>query len=234
MSHQELLSLLREAEGRFVDSAYRIVPASFSLNDTELTGFPVDAQWRWPSCARTLRSWDAHGVMMRAPLLWQLEVPLRHACDEAEAFVFINDAGNMPLGAAAIRQARIDAVITGLEDADAFASHLREHSVPLPAFLLVASLDEAARPLPHSLSNARVSRELHLFPGVPVFAQCATLSASAEPRFHSTDGHSVEVREGRALCTSQGHGIALRDYELPFALVSEGACACGSETWRVL
>lgn len=235
MSRQDFLTRLKEAAPGFPALSARIVPASFELSDPDLCGYPLSADWSWPSCADTLRSWSAHGVMMRLPLLWQLEVPLRLACDAAEAFIFVNDPGNAPLGAAAILQAGVDAVITDAADAASFARTLKERNVPLPAFLIVCDAHAPLRALEEPLRGARVSREAHAFPGVPILRQCETLSASPEPRFHALDGWELRLEGGRTLVHGNAScAIPLKDYELPTAYVSEGACACGKEALRAL
>ena len=234
MRHTELLALLREAEGRVPELTCRVTPASFSLNEPDLTAFPRPLDWSWPSCAETLLAWKARGIMMRLPLLWQLESPLRGACDAAGAFVFINDPGNMPLGAAAVRQANIDAVLTDPNDAIMFSQYLSDNNTPLPAFLIVHPLGEPiAAPTP-ALQRTRVARELHLFPGVPLFVQCVQCSNTKESLFHSVDGYEIESKGAiQTISGKDGEPVALKNYVLPLKLVQEGACSCGKTILRV-
>jgi hypothetical protein len=168
--------------------------------------------------------------MMRLPLFWQLESPLRGACDSSGAFIFVNDLGNMPLGASALRQAGVDTVVTGREDAAAFSEYLNAQGLALPAFLLVEPVTEHVSALPPSLEGAFVSRELHLFPGVPLFIQCAALSEEKGAHFHTADACTLTVETGGARVSRGTEALVpLRDYTLPFPAHLRGTCSCGKE-----
>lgn len=230
MKHGELLTLLREAESRVSDASWRLFPACFDGSDSTLTAYATPLSWTWRSAAETLSTWNSRGVMMRLPLFWQLESPLREACDSSGAFIFVNDPGNMPLGAAALRQAGVDTVVTDKDDAATFSAYLREQGVPLPAFLLIEPLATSVSKLPISFEGASVSRELHLFPGVSLFVQCAALSKNKETRFHAADGFTLTVdTQGARVSGSIDALVPLHDYELPFPASTHGTCLCGKE-----
>lgn len=147
--------------------ACRFLPNSFDPDDPDMNGIPVPLDWRWNSVEHTFKTWGVRGVMMRLPLFWQLEVPLFHACQNAGAFLFANDIGNMPLGAVAMRIAEIDTVVTNLEDACTFVPYLLEHGAPLPRhWVIVRNQENAHHPLPSAMAKLSVYEEVHSSPGI--------------------------------------------------------------------
>lgn len=105
--------------------------------------------------------------MARLPLFWQLEIPLFHACRHAGSFLFINDVGNMPLGAAAIRTAEIDTIVTDFDDAVAFSAYLAQSTCPIPQkWFIVRPPLRAGKPLPSHLAHVEVAEEVHETPGI--------------------------------------------------------------------
>ena len=148
---------------------YRFLPSSFDPDDPHMRGIPVPLDWRWSSIEEGLRVRGARGVMVRLPLFWQMEVPLFYACRAVGAFLFANDVGNMPLGAAAIQGADIDTVITNFENADAFAVHLTERQISLPKnWVIVRTPLNAQTSLSQILQNKDLSifEETHSSPGI--------------------------------------------------------------------
>ncbi|MSU74103.1 hypothetical protein EXS56_03105, partial [Candidatus Kaiserbacteria bacterium] len=110
----------------------RIIPTSFEAEDPHLAGFPVHSLWRWNTCAQALSELKPHGVMMRLPLFWQLEVPLWYACRTAHTPIFLNDPENMPVGAAALQLGGMDTVVTEQCDASTFAEYLQKENEEFP------------------------------------------------------------------------------------------------------
>lgn len=152
-------------------TSQRFFPSSFDPDDAHMTGNPLPLDWRWRSAEDALTSWGSRGVMMRLPLFWQLEVPLFHACQSAGAFLFANDVGNMPLGAAAVDIADVDTVVTELDDAAAFASYLTIKRMSLPKYwFIVRKSSHAGAPLPPELTGNGISvhEEVHSSPGIIV------------------------------------------------------------------
>ncbi len=226
MIHAELLEKIDALEARIPKIPYRIVPTSFDPEDPELRGFPIPLKWRWASCEEALRVFGATGVMMRLPLFWQLESPLWSACKKAGAFIFTNDPENMPLGAAAIRSANIDCVVTETKDASLFSDFLREKKYQLPRSWIIihpANSDEWSLP---KLEGANVAQEVHLFPGIPLLEQCANLRAKQRPRFHINSSYMWDTSLGE-ITGNTDDPLPLIGYRIPFPLKEEGACSCG-------
>ena len=144
----------------------RYVPSSFDPNDADMRAITIAADWNWPTCAQALKKSGSVGVMMRLPLFWQLEVPLFHACKEAGAFLFVCEPQNMPFGAAALRDASIDTVVTDLNDALAFAQFLAARPQPLPPNWLIIRRADQQEALPVAFASVHVVEESHSSPGV--------------------------------------------------------------------
>ena len=146
----------------------RFLPSSFDAQDPTLHGVEVPATWRWNSLEPQLKTWGSKGIMMRLPLFWQLETLIFEACHTAEASLFINDRANMPLGAAALKIAEIDTVVTDLADAEAFVAYLTEAKAPLPSFwFIVRTPEQATTPLSALLRPLTTAEETHRSPGIP-------------------------------------------------------------------
>lgn len=223
-----LLDQLRMAQQSVPIDAVRIFPTSFDAQEKDVLAYARALEWRWDSAHFALKHFASTGVMMRLPLFWQLESPLFYAAEEVGAFIFVNDAANMPLGAAALKSANIDVVVTHVADSTAFAAYIFEHQIPQPDWLIVHPLSDELGTLSPLLRNARVAEEVHLFPGVPLLSQCGTLIDEKKRRFHSTDGYTVTRREnGYAISGGAQDTVPLVDFPLPTPLSENETCACG-------
>lgn len=161
-----------------MQTEFRLVPSSFDPNDPALTGVQIPLSWRWGLCEKVFREHHVQGVLSRIPLFWQLEIPLHAACRAAETYLYLNDAKNMPLGAAALRLDTVDAVVTSIEDANLFAAFLAEKNIALPpTWIVVRPLDDT-RPLSEVLKKVpNVYEEIHSHPGNPVKTNAPTFHA---------------------------------------------------------
>ena len=152
-----------------MSGSHRLLPSSFDPEDASMHGIPVPLDWRWSSVEKALQEWGSRGVMMRLPLFWQLEVPLFHACRAADAFLFTNDVGNIPLGIEAVRIANIDTIVTTFDDAALFTAQLAERNVSLSKqWVIIRTPSSAKTPLPQILrsNDLRVFEEIHITPGI--------------------------------------------------------------------
>lgn len=130
-----------------------------------MQGTLVDATWRWPTLRDQLKRMGIRGVLMRAPLWWQLESPLTKACEDAGSFLWC-ERENIPLAALALKDACIDAVVTDPKDAATFAIALKERGIPQPKlwYLIYSKADELHTP--RELTEGYVVQEVHLYPGM--------------------------------------------------------------------
>lgn len=231
MPASEFLELLGAIQGRIPGMDSRVMPSSFNPDDPALCAFPYHKTAGWNSCERVLRDSSTHGVMMRLPLFWQVEPNLFSACQAAGAFIFINDADNMPLGAAAVRDARIDAIMTDAPDAHAFAQYLLEKKSGMAkTWIIVHTPHKDIRPISQILKepHVRVAQEVHVFPGVPVLEQCAFLEKTKEALFHVSGSYEYEKTENSlALTSNDAAPLPFFRYKLPLPLYEGGQCACG-------
>lgn len=235
MPDSVLKARLRQSESLSRSGAWRLFPTSFDPSDKELTAYARPRTKGWDSVASALRHFKSHGLMMHAPLFWQVEIPLRNACDQAGAFIMIHDVSNMPLGASALQQAQIDMVLATRADAALFSLFLIERKIPLPVFFIVHPLSEGVPALPVTLQGARVAQEVHLFPGVPVLDQCELLMEKGRPLFHvAKDMHAEWLHDHFVLSGAIDDLTPLTQYPLPIALAREALCPCGRETLRTL
>jgi hypothetical protein len=217
----ELLAVQRELEAL----SCRILPTSFEAEDAALGGFPIPVEQRWESCERMLAHWHPHGVMMRLPLFWQIEILVWYAARHAGAPVFLNDPENMPVGAAALREGGMDTVVTEARDAAAFVQYLDAEERIRPRYWVVVHRARDVWDTPAALRHDHLFQEVHALPGLPVLTQCAALAAAGEPRFHETDGLAYDW-QARAFRTPSAEPIPSFELPLPPAAAC-GACICG-------
>jgi hypothetical protein len=144
----------------------RRLPGSFDPGDVTANSKEVPADWEWTSAAATLKAFGSTGVMMRLPLFWQLEAPLFRACKAADAFIFVCEPQNMPLCAAALRDASIDTVVTDFDDATAFAHYLAARQQELPPHWLIIRKPGQRQLLPARFASLAVAEETHVSPGI--------------------------------------------------------------------
>lgn len=216
---------LGQLEAATANTPYRALPSSFDSEDEALCIVPRPLQHQWPSVTQALESVECSGLMTRLPLFWQLEAPLFEAARNASAFIFVNEADNMPLGMAALAQANVDAIITTAKDANDFFSFLLTHSALMPRVWIVIHPIESLKnvaPRPGVLCQ-----EVHIIPGVPAFTQCRHLAAHrTESRYHLAE-----------TCTLTHDGLEVRSDVFPFvypttlSVTRDGSCSCGRETF---
>jgi hypothetical protein len=222
----ELLAVQRELERL----PCRILPTSFDADDAALAGFPVPAGRRWDGCERMFAHWHPHGVMMRLPLFWQVEVLVWYAARHAGAPVFLNDPENMPLGAAALREGGMDTVVAEARDAAMFAQYLDAEERIRPRYWAVVHRAQDAWDVPAALRHEHLFQEVHALPGLPVLTQCVSLAAAGEPRFHEADGLAYDWR-ARTFRTPEAGPIP--SFLLPLPPAAAGAaCGCGKTIYQ--
>jgi hypothetical protein len=107
-------------------------PSSFDPFDPTLTALPFPPGWRWSTLEAALSRFESKFLLSRIPLFWQIESPLNEICRSVGTTVFHNEVENMPVGAASVRSAEIDTVLTTSEDAHGFVAYLFEKAVPIP------------------------------------------------------------------------------------------------------
>lgn len=146
----------------------RFSPSSFDPDDPGLTGIACPPGWQWESCEAALRDFGSKFLLSRLPLFWQIEAPLNDACRRAGVTVFHNEIDNMPVGAAAIRSAKIDTVLTTADDAHEFVAYLFEKGIPIPRNWFVIH-EGLKRDVPTKLreTSFTLAEEVHEYPGVP-------------------------------------------------------------------
>lgn len=230
ISHEDLLRRVRAFEPTIQETASRVLPTAFELDDVSLSVFPAPMDWTWASLLDLLRETASRGVLSRIPLFWQLESALHAVCAQQEAILYLNDAANMPLGAAALRGMHIDTVLTDAKDARTFSDFLSTSGVSVRTWVVIHPLTNLNDAVPTPVEIT--AHEYHLFPGVPVLVQCARIAADKARRYHVAEGFVVE-RDGEASVISslRAMPIPIEKYRLPALLRSVGACSCGKETF---
>ncbi len=208
----------------------RIIPTSFDADDAALAGFPLHHLYRWDSCAHALVELKAHGVMMRLPLFWQLEVLLWYASRAARAPIFLNDPENMPVGAAALQLGGMDTVVTEQRDAGAFVEYLQKEKMALPEKWIVVHRADDVWKLPAALADSRVAQEVHLFPGLPVLSQCPHLmDVRGTPGFHLKK--EIRYEPDFETCETPSKD-AIPSFKLRMPPITMGpVCACGERMY---
>lgn len=230
---EAFLKLLERIESKIPEMNCRVMPASFDPDDENLRAFPYYLAPRWNSLERALRESGSHGVMTRLPLFWQVESNLHHACRAADAFLFLNEPENMPLGAAALRLAEIDTIVTDKKDALAFSSYLGHNNFPIDfTWLIIHSAEQDAIKIPEILlrSGVKIIQEAHIFPGVPVLEQCSLIWKNKLPQFHASDDYILEkIGEKITITSASNIPFPFLRYELPLQLREVEKCKCGKQ-----
>jgi hypothetical protein len=209
-------------------------PASFKPTAGTLC-FPAPAVRDWPSCEQALRYFAKTGVMLHAPPVWQLASALHRAARGAGLPLFINQPDNLALGARAIAQAGMDAVVAEPGAAARLALHGAERSAAAPKlWFLVHPAEKEEWLVPAPLQNgALVLQEVHLYPGVPILIQCPALAQRPiATQFHTSPRYIWEYADAPAHITSLDDPLPLIRHRLPFALRAAGSCACGEQLFE--
>jgi hypothetical protein len=227
---EEFAETLAEIAPQIPHIPCSFAPSSFDPSNEAMRIYPQPLESVWESCVPLLSAFDCTGVMLNAPIFWQVEQTLFRACKKAGAFIFANDALNMPLGAYALEAANIDAIVASADDAHEFAALLAERGKK-PKLWIIAH--DASKALPDTSKDfthggAAVAREMHVFPGVPVLVQCPALAKSRINLFHVHDAYLLESSKNGTLATSlSDEPLPLWRYALPFSIAEKGACECG-------
>lgn len=228
-----LSDMLDEAERRIPEMQCRLFPSRFDPDDARLRAFPRPIQWHWSSAERILRHFGAQVVMTRLPHFWQLESPIHLICRNVGAPLFTNEVENVPVAAAAIVSANVDAVITASTSVQSFATFLTEHAIEIPKLWLLildASADDWSVPGSLTGGDVQTAMEIHLSPGVPILYQCPHLAADKKPRFHMSDDYLWQLESNTYITSIGGDPVPLYRYTLPCTLVEQGLCHCGRMT----
>lgn len=188
-------------------------PGSFDPT-SDLAPIEQPSSWRWSSLEAALLRAKPTVAMMRLPLFWQMLSPAHAACASTPCGFFVNDKDNMPLGEAATRVGAVDFVITCASDAAAFSLYLAEKNATLKHWFVVYEPAESWD-VAIGMSDADVTQEVHLTPGVPLLIQCDVLSAKKNGMFHWAEGVSTD-----------------RMNALRIELEEQASCACGKQIVR--
>lgn len=211
----------------------RVIPTSFEPGDLTVTAFPLPRDWVWTSLERALRAAQPTVVMPCIPAFWQLEPLLHGACRKAGAPIFMNQLSNIPLGIAAIRDMGADVIIAEAAYAATFAEQIIKKNLSLPkTWVLLYRAESGSWDIPAVLTghDIVVSREVHLFPGLPILTGCPARPFG--PLLHPSDTFVWEFGEHRTLLTGTGKKpLPLQQYELPRMMREGPACDdCGGRT----
>lgn len=228
LSRENLSRLLMKAASRVEKSAGRLVPTSFDPADPSLTALPRSGVWRWRSLEDALTPYRGGGVMMRLPLFWQLEMPLFDACETSGTFVFVNDRGNMPIGAAALSSASMSVVVTDAKDANDFANFLMLGGHPFPKLWFVIQVSGQLESLSPAItgSESAVVQEVHAVPGVPILYQCAA-SGGHEHVFHPSEEFAWEEGSSTLITGITDDPLPLVRFDTGLTTEEKGLCECG-------
>jgi hypothetical protein len=227
-------ALAQELAGRgdLRDGDWRFVPTHFDPDAKHLAGYPLDPTRRWTSLSDHLSAHRSRGLLSQLPAFWQANFSAFEACRSLGIPLFSNDPENAPLGAAALSHAGVDSVLTTGGDAQAFAAYVREKGAPLPkAWFIVHSPDESWSPLEHI---APAMHEVHIFPGIPLFEQCAALAKEARGRFHLSADFALPSLSPVACSTRALGPVAFESLLLERSMSEESACACGKTIYKPL
>lgn len=146
----------------------RFLPSTFPGATYDGAVHTIPAEWRWEWLSEALRSVCAQGVIVRIPLLWQLEPLIFYACKDAGSFLFINDRTNMPVAYEAILKSSMNTIITTPDDAQEFAAFLEEKDTPALSWILICSPEQ--RP-PTNVSGT-ILMSIQASPGIPLYESC--------------------------------------------------------------
>ena len=233
MTRASLTESLKKAANVVHDAHGRYVSTVFDQESDDVGVYPRAEQAAWDSAVDVLARYSGAGVMMRAPLFWQLEIPLFEACRKSGTFIFVNDRGNMPLGAAAIKRGSMQVVVTDADDANAFAQHLLLHGDPFPKSWLVIQKSGRLVPISSALtgSGSQVHEEIHAIPGLPIFVQCAGIIGSGS--YHTVPEFAYEFGHTTYVTGPERDPLPLVRFDAECTAKEVSVCACGKTTYMV-
>jgi len=232
-SLERYLTLLEHAQDLIRTTDARVFSTSFDGSNADMPIYGRARNWQWASLHHFLRARRALGVLVRLPLFWQVEPLIFNACKDAGGFPFVNDVANMPVGRLAVTEANVNTILTTVQGAQGFSRHLVERNTPFPPnWFVVHQLSDTPIQLPYLMRPGLiVHNEVHLFPGIPLFYQCAALAESRQLHFHVADGFIVDSSETQKEITVTGTPddvLPLYHCKLPYQLadVPSSVCAC--------
>lgn len=230
----DLTELLGSLEPELARRTVRIVPSHFDGNHPDLRALPLPAAYAWRSCEQALRHFGSRYVMLRLPGFFQASSLVYACCKAVGAPLYPNEPDNLPIGLAAITAGSIDTVITTALDAGIYARTATEKELPLPrSWLIIHPLGTPLR-LSEALASTSlmIAQEIHLFPCVPIFTQCAALMETRTSGFHLSDDFVLE-EDGTSLLVSSKHrtDFPLFRYQIPRVVEPASPCSCGSITF---
>lgn len=207
--------------------AVRLFPSSFDPDDPSLTALARPNTLRWHTLSEWLTRVSARGVLSRLPLFWQTESIMHAACREARAFLYLNDASNMPVGLAAIEHANVDTIIATQDDAIEFSRFLASRGALVANWYIIH--DATARFPSVNLSLATsIRHDIHLAPGISALAECLNHCGATPARFHLVDGFSaMNFGDRIALHSDDGDLDVKEGLAVPFRFTAEPQCTCG-------
>jgi hypothetical protein len=232
-TRESFLQLLVIAQHNCHGIPGRLLPASFNAGPEAVAAFPRMVSWEWKSLHAALRQHKSVSVLSHLPLFWQVEPVLSAACKNADARLYIGDSENLPVSAASLPALSIDTVISETAEAAAFASYLSDKGKDAPpAWILIHRAGDEVWETPAIIKTAStgISRQVHLFPGVPILEQCTALAESASNGFHADDSYLWEFSDEATYISSVDTDIVpLYRFRLDDPLRVSGMCACGKE-----
>lgn len=177
-------------------SADRFHPSTFDATDPQLRGIFVDTDAAWAACEAHLRTFGASGVMTLLPHFWQMETVVFDLTRRIGTSLFVAQPDNLPLAAAAIRGADIDAVIAGAHEALAFASYLKDKKIEAPHvwFIVQRADDIVDLSALHSIAK-HVEEEVQRSPGVPAHSD-VNLQMTHRPAESAAEGSQSHIITG--------------------------------------
>ena len=228
ISLEELQQFLFDNIKNISERHYSVAPTSFDSHFSTLSGFPRNTNWQWNSLEYAFQQLDVRGVIVCAPLFWQLSNHVNTVCRSTGIPFFLNDPENIPVGIAALVQTHCNVVVAEPEIAAKFALSLTERNLPHPHWIVIHRPKNTSWGIPKTLTG-NIYQEVHLFPGVPIFEQCEEL-AKDQSGFHSNKNYKLEVEsKGTYITSKEDDSIISARILLPFRVSISGTCSCGRD-----
>lgn len=224
MNLKETLSKQPEPHGR---GPYRYIPTSFDPDDPKLEAYARNLSWRWSALERFFDEVKPTAVVLRLPGFWQANFAVFDACHDRGVPLFVNEPENTPLGAASLKHAGIDTVITTRADAESFIAYVLDKQGLLPRCMYVVSPASGSERGYRPIGQMRVRHEVHAAPGIPILEQCAHLESAGTDHFHVADDVTLRQLQPFVCEVDKIGPRPLPDVRIAFDLKETTRCACG-------
>jgi hypothetical protein len=215
------------------ESRLRYLISRFDSEDLDkLFLVPWDREAGWPSLDRETGTANPFVSLCIVPPYWQLAPVFYETMRRRGIPAIILPTRNIPLAAQMVKEVGVQSIVAGKDGAKELHELCSDKALLKPILFWHIALSLREQLEPDEFGSVPVFQEKHVFPGIAVACQCATMAKTHSRGFHLSKDYLWEITAGKTLITS------LRESAMPFIRYDLGAhvrgessvCACGERT----